>query len=86
MDVVEAEEVPKPRREPRPNVPGKVRRNVRRRSGFRGFNAPPGPFPEERSRFSKEVDWEKDVDPNDEGVDEDSKYNSPEYHRKRHDL
>ncbi|MFQ6613642.1 MAG: CRISPR-associated endonuclease Cas6 [Fidelibacterota bacterium] len=86
MDAVEAKEVPKPRREIRTGPIPRGRRTVRRRGGFRGFNAPRSAFPEERSRFSKDVDWEKNEQGNDDDLDDESKFNSPEYHRKRHDL
>ncbi|NOZ74250.1 MAG: CRISPR-associated endonuclease Cas6 [FCB group bacterium] len=86
MDAVEADEVPKPRRETRTGPVPRGRRTVRRRSGFKNFNAPRGAFPEEHSRFSKDVDWEKGDPASEDPADDDAKFNSPEYHRKRHDL
>ncbi len=87
MDAVEADEVPKPRRETKAEFPGKVRRNIRRKMGPRGgFTPHRGSVPEGRSRFNKDVDWEKEDEDGKDLEEDDSKFNSPEYHSKRHDL
>ncbi|RMF07089.1 MAG: hypothetical protein D6762_08235, partial [Candidatus Neomarinimicrobiota bacterium] len=54
LEAIDADEVPKPRREVHPQGPRRPRRNVRRRGGFRRSRAPFGPPAEGRSRFNKE--------------------------------